>query len=184
MANRILRFLARQHSGELTHENLTNYLTIKNINNILDFLEKTRLIFHCEAYGGAAGSVKKSWKYYFASCSIRYALAKKIGHPLIDTTDFEGLLIENLIASNLFNLLNRDGSFSLYYDSNIDFLIQNGLEYPIPIEVGRGVKKKSQIEYAIDNFNSEYGIIVANNTGSIEKVDNIIYVPLKTFALL
>ena len=190
LANRILRYLAKQQPGEITNTNLANYLKIPTIkvDNILEFLEKTHLIFHCEAFGGAAASAKKSLKYYFATSSLKYALAKKTGYSLIDTADYEGILIENLVASNLFKLFNKENSFTIYYDPtkkrNVDFLIQNGLDYPIPIEVGRGQKKKSQIKYAMNKYESPYGIIISNTTSEIEKKDDIIYIPIKTFSFL
>ena len=189
-ANRILRYVAKQQPGEISNVNLANYLKtpVDNVNTIMDFLEKTHLLFHCEPYGGAAKRTKKAWKYYFATSSIRYALAKKTGHPLIDTDEFEGILIENLIASNLFNLFNEDDSFIVYYDANqkknVDFLIQNGLDYPIPIEVGRADMKDSQIKYAMDKYGAPYGIVVANNTNTIQKIENVIYIPVKTFSFL
>ena len=189
-ANRILRYIAKQQPGELSNINLANYLKtpLDTVNNILDFLEKTHVLFHCEPYGGAAKKIKKEWKYFFATSSIRYALAKKTGHSLIDTSEYEGLLIENLIATNLFNLFNNDDTFTVYYDpnkkKNVAFLIQNGFEYPIPIEVGRGEKKKSQIKYAMEKYNAPYGIVVANNTNKIKKIEDVIYVPIKTFSFL
>ena len=190
-AKRILRYFALQQPGELTHANLANNLktSTANVNKILDSLEKTHLIFHCEPYGGSAKRVKKSWKYYFATPSIRHALSKKIGNPLLGTDDYEGLLLENLVASNLFNLSNRQFSdFTIYYDANmkinVDFLIQKDCENVVPIEVGRGEKKKLQIKYAIDKFNCEYGIVVANNFSTIKKDDDVIYIPPKTFSFL
>ena len=190
-AKRILRYFALQQPGELTHANLANYLktSTANVNKILDLLEKTHLIFHCEPYGGSAKLVKKSWKYYFATPSIRHALSRKVGNPLLGTEDYEGLLLENLIASNLFNLSNREfTNFTIYYDANkktnVDFLIQEESENIIPIEVGRGKKKKSQIKHAINKYDCEYGIVVANNTNAIKRKDDVIYIPPKTFSFL
>lgn len=190
-AKRILRYFALQQPGELTHANLANYLktSTANVNKILGLLEKTHLIFHCEPYGGSAKRVKKSWKYYFATPGIRHALSRKVGNPLIGSDDYEGLLLENLIASNLFNLSNRQFSnFTIYYDANkktnVDFLIQEESENIIPIEVGRGKKKKYQIEDAINRYDCDYGIVVANNTKTIERKENVIYMPPKTFSFL
>ncbi|MDO5849035.1 MAG: hypothetical protein Q4P18_05840 [Methanobrevibacter sp.] len=42
-------------------------------------------------------------------------------------------------------------------------------------------KSKKQISKAISNYKSEYGIIISNTTQNIEREDNIIYLPLKTF---
>ena len=190
-AKRILRYFVLQQPGELTHANLANYLkTLKsNINKILDLLEKTHLIFHCEPYGGSAKRVKKSWKYYFATSSIRHTLSRKVGNPFVGTEDYEGLLLENLIASNLFNLSNREfTNFTIYYDANkkknVDFLIHKESENIVPIEVGRGRKNKSQIKHAINNYDCEYGIVVANNTNVIKKDGDVIYMPPKTFSFL
>lgn len=190
-AKRILRYFALQQPGELTHANLANYLktSTANVNKILDLLEKTHLIFHCEPYGGSAKRVKKSWKYYFATPSIRHALSRKVGNPLLGTEDYEGLLLENLIASNLFNLSNKEfTNFTIYYDANkkinVDFLIQEESENIIPIEVGRGKKKKYQIKHAINKYDCEYGIVVANNTNAIKRKGDVIYIPPKTFSFL
>ena len=190
-AKRILRYLALQQPGELTQANLANYLktSTANVNKILDLLEKTHLIFHCEPYGGSAKRVKKAWKYYFAAPSIRHALSTKVGNPLLGTEDYEGLLLENLVASCLFNLSNKQfTNFTIYYDAdkkrNVDFLIQKNSQNIIPIEVGRGKKKKLQIKHAINKYDCEYGIVVANNFSSIKKVDDVIYIPPKTFSFL
>ena len=190
-AKRILRYLALQQPGELTHANLANYLKTSsaNVNGILDTLEKTHLIFHCEPYDGSAKRVKKSWKYYFATSSIRHALSKKIGNPLIGSDEYEGLLLENLVASSLFNLSNREfRNFAIYYDAtkkrNVDFLIQKDAESVVPIEVGRGNKDKLQIKYAINKFGCEYGIVVSNSTNAIHQDGDVIFVPSKTFSFL
>lgn len=190
-AKRILRYLAIQQPGELTQANLANYLktSTANVNKILDLLEKTHLIFHCEPYGGSAKRVKKSWKYYFATPSIRHALSTKVGNPLLGTDDYEGLLLENLVASNLFNLSYMQfTNFTIYYDANkkrnVDFLIQKDSENIIPIEVGRGKKKKLQIKHAINKYDCEYGVVVANNHSCIKKDDDVIYIPPKTFSFL
>ena len=149
IAKRIIRQLPLQNPGEISQHKLSNYLktSLSNINNILALLEKTELIFHCEPFGGSSRRLKKPWKYYFASSSIRHALSMKIGNTMKNSDEYEGILIENLVASNLFNLSNTQAdSFNIYYDphkdKNVDFIIQDAFENPIPIEVGRGKKKK------------------------------------------
>ena len=66
-------------------------------------------------------------------------------------------------------------SFNFFYDGNkkknVDFLIQQGFDKPIPIEVSFGIKDKKQIKNAINRFNSDYAIIISNTTSSIEKDD-------------
>lgn len=190
-AKRILRYLALQQPGELTQVNLAKYLktSAANVNKILDLLEKTYLLFHWEPYGGSAKRVKRSWKYYFATPSIRHALSNKVGNPLFGTDSYEGLLLENMVASILFNLSNKQFTdFKIYYDGNkkrkVDFLIQKDSENIIPIEVGRGNKCKLQIKHAINEYGCEYGIVVANNYSHIKKEDDVIYISPKTFSFL
>ena len=39
-------------------------------------------------------------------------------------------------------------------------------------------------EKAINNYNSDYGILISNRTFSIKKENNIIYIPLRTFSYI
>ena len=74
----------------------------------------------------------------------------------------------------------------LFYDpkkSGVDFLVRN-IDKIIPIEVGVGKKTKSQLTKAINNYNSDYGILISNRTFSIKKENNIIYIPLRTFSYI
>ena len=50
--------------------------------------------------------------------------------------------------------------------------------------MGRGKKKKYQIEDAINRYDCEYGIVVANNTKTIKRKENVIYIPPMTFSFL
>ena len=190
-SNRILRYLALQNAGDLSQNNLAKYLKTSqaNVKNILDILEKTHLIFSIEAYGTSSKRTKKTKKYYFATSSIRNALSIKSGNTINDIKQYEGMLLENLVASILFNLTQRGNKyFTLYYDANkkknVDFILQQDFKNPVPIEVGRGKKDKKQITHAINNYGADYGIIISDTTNNIEKQDNIIYIPPKTFSFL
>jgi len=190
-SNRILRYLALQNAGDLSQNNLAKYLKTSqaNVKNILDILEKTHLIFSLEAYGTSSKRTKKTKKYYFATSSIRNALSIKSGNTIKDIKQYEGILLENLVASILFNLTQReDNYFTLYYDTNkkknVDFILQQDFKNPVPIEVGRGKKDKKQITHAINYYGADYGIIISDTTNNIEKHGNIIYISPKTFSFL
>ena len=190
-SNRILRYLALQNAGDLSQNNLAKYLKTSqaNVKNILDILEKTHLIFSIEAYGTSSKSMKKTKKYYFATSSIRNALSITSGNTIKDIKQYEGILLENHVASILFNFKQRGNNyFTLYYDANkkrnVDFILQQDFKNPVPIEVGRGKKDKKQIIHAINNYGADYGIIVSDTTTNIEKEDNIIYIPPITFSFL
>ena len=190
-SNRILRYLALQNAGDLSQNNLAKYLKTSqaNVKNILDILEKTHLIFSIEAYGTSSKRMKKTKKYYFATSSIRNALSINSGNTIKDIKQYEGILLENHVASILFNFKQRGNNyFTLYYDANkkrnVDFILQQDFKNPVPIEVGRGKKDKKQIIHAINNYGADYGIIVSDTTTNIEKEDNIIYIPPRTFSFL
>ena len=108
---------------------------------------------------------------------------------ICDQKDYEGVLLENLVASSLYNL-SYTGDFPLYdiyYDEKrkgVDFVVQKHFQKPVPIEVGIGKKDYSQIKYAIRRLDADYGIIISNKTHNIIKEDNIISIPPKTFSLL
>ena len=190
-ANRLLRFLALQKPGDLSQEKMGEYLgTSKgNIRNILDILEKTQLIFHCEPHIASPKRSMKSWEYFFATSSIKHILTSSIGNLNSNKKSYLGILLENLVASSLSYLSMEDESyFTLYYDpeirGNVDFIIQKEFQKAIPIEVSMGKKTKKQISSAIERYNADYGIIISNTTNTIEKRDNIIYLPPKTFSFI
>ena len=188
--NRFLNYLALIDSADISQNNISNYIKTSygNVETIIDLLSKTQLIFHLEAYGTPTKRSRKSWKYYFATSSIKYALASYVGNSSKDKNKSDGILLETLIASKLYELSDNNYNFSLYYDaskkSNVDFIIQKPFKKPVPIEVGKGKKDKRQISNAINQYASEFGIIISNKTVKIEKMGNIIYIPPKTFALL
>lgn len=190
-AQRLLRKLSLQKSNEISQNKLSKQLQTSsaNVKLILDILEKTHIIFHCESFGSANQRSNKSWKYYFATSSLKHALSSHIGNPEKNTNEFTGVLLENLVASTLNNTRqNRGDFFTLYYDSNrkgnVDFIVDNSVKNPIPIEVGLGKKDNKQIKNAINNYESDYGIIVSKKTDKIEKHNDIIRVPAKTFSFL
>jgi predicted AAA+ superfamily ATPase len=116
-------------------------------------------------------------------------LVSKIGNTMINQIPYQGVLFENLVASSFFNLrIHGDISFNTYYDDNkkknVDFIIQQEFNRPIPVEVSVGKKDKKQVLNAINRYNSDYGIIISNTTQSIKKENEIIYLPLKTFSFL
>lgn len=186
---RLLSFLALQRSNDISYEKISKHLQTSKVNvkNILDTLEKTHLIFHIESYGTSSKRMKKAWKYYFATSSLKNAIVSMLGNTSIQKQEYEGILLENYIASILHNLINKNIYQYMYYDSNkenVDFLVRKEFENPIPIEVGRGKKDKKQVKTAMNKYDSPHGIIISNTTTKIHKEDEIIYIPYKTFSLI
>ena len=193
-ALRLIKFLAEKYPGDISQNALANKIktSIGTVNTIMDLLEKTHLIFHTEPYSGANARAKKSWQYYFATPSIMHAINLKFGFTSIKLSEYEGILLENLVASNLVNLKNSEKffEFNIFYDSykvkkqRVDFIIKKEFGDAIPIEVGHGDKDTVQIKDAMKRYKSPYGIIISDTTKTIVKEDNIIFLPIKTFSLL
>lgn len=191
---RILYFLALQKPGDLSQNSMANKLgcPASTVGTILSTLEKTHLIFHTGPYTSSPKRETKSFNYYFATPSLRHALALELGIASTDPQAYKGVLLENLVASSFFNLKNEKSEmYNTYYDSKakktekkVDFILQRGFNKPIPIEVGIGKKGKSQIKNAIRNYQSDYGIVISNSSAWIEEEDNIIKIPVKTFSLM
>lgn len=188
--NRVLRYLSMIDSSDVSMNKISKYLNtaVGNVETILNLLEKTHLIYHLEPYGSPSLRTRKPRKYYFTTSSVKYALSSKIGNNIKDKNKFEGLLIENMVASKLYKLTSDNDELTLFYDSNkqgnVDFIIKEEFGNVIPVEVGKNKKGTKQIRNAITNYKAKYGIIISDTTKNIEKRENIIYIPVKTFALL
>ena len=77
-------------------------------------------------------------------------------------------------------------SVGLFYDANkkgVDFILKH-LDRIIPVEVGIGKKTKSQLTIAKNKYNADMGILISNRTSSIKFENDILYIPLLTFALM
>ena len=77
--------------------------------------------------------------------------------------------------------------YNTYYDANkknVDFLVQKGLETPVPIEVSWGKKNKSQVKTTMKKYKASYGVIISNTTRKIVKEDNVIYLPIEIFSFM
>ncbi|MBQ2635788.1 MAG: ATP-binding protein [Methanobrevibacter sp.] len=188
---RLLKFLAQKFPDDVSQNTLAQCAKTSqsNVNSLMNLLERTQLIFHYEPYVGPNGRAKKSWQYYFASHSIRHAINNHFGFSSMKKEDYEGILLENLVASSLFNAKNNENNFEfdVFFElgkNTVDFLIKRGYDNPIPIEVGLGDKSQRQIKRTMNKFNSDYGIIISNTTKTIQKDDDVIYIPIKTFSLM
>ena len=196
LAFQILNFFAFQNPGEVSKGSLSNHFDAKIalVTKVLNILEKTQLIFHIEPFTSSVKRTTKPYEYFFATSSLKHNLILNIGNATFeDETAYMGKLLETYVASSFHDLDNKNHiNYKIYYDDsnkkssgkNVDFIVQRGLEKPIPIEVSCGKKDKSQIKRAISTYNSPHGIIISNTKSNIAKEDNIIYLPPETFAFM
>lgn len=187
---RILMFLALQKPGEISENKLANNLNVSPslIKDILHILEKSHLIFHVAPYGSAGKIVRKSWKYYFLSPSIKASMNSKIGRNPRHNRELLGILAENLVASALFKLKETtrqpQGIFYASEKKGVDFLLNDYMGQIIPLEVGIGKKGKGQIKKAMNKYDSDYGVVISHDRPKVTKEDNVIFLPLITFSYL
>lgn len=188
---RILMFLALQKAGETSEGKLANDIGISSalVKDILSILEKTHLIFHIKPYSGSARtSVRKAWKYYFLSPSIKTSINFELGKYNSKKREFIGELAESMMASYFFRLKETmktpQGIFYSPEKGGVDFLLSDIMGEIIPLEVGIGNKDKRQIKKAINRYNSKYGIVVSNTTKKITHEEDVIYIPMTTFSFL
>ncbi|SDA45603.1 ATP-binding protein [Methanobrevibacter millerae] len=196
LAFKILHYLAFQNPGEVSIGSLSNHFDAKKplVSKIINILEKIELIFHIEPFTSSVKRTTKPNEYFFATSSLKHNLILDLGNAMLeDKRAYMGKLLENYVASSFHNLDNRSSiSYKTYYDDskkksssqNVDFIVQRGLEKPIPIEVSCGDKNQSQIKRAINRYNSPHGIIISNTTANIVKNDNVIYMPPEIFAFM
>ena len=196
LAFQILNYFAFQNPGEVSIGSLSNLFDAKKplVTKVINILEKTQLIFHIEAFTSSVKRTTKPNEYYFATSSLKHILSLDVGNAILeDETAYFGKLLENYVASSFHNLDNKSKiSYKIYYDDskkkssdkNVDFIVQRGLEKPVPIEVSCGDKDKSQIKHAINRYKSTHGIIISKTTTNIVKKDNIIYLPPEIFAFM
>ena len=186
--SRVITFLAMQKPGETSDAKLADRIGVSPtlIRTILDILEKTQLIFSVKPYGGAGKIVRKSWKYYFLSPSLNAAVNFKLGKYDVTNREFMGVLAENMVASHFFRLMETENILqSIFYSSEkggADFLLYNGEDNLIPVEVGLGKKKTGQLKRSIRKYDTDYGVLVSGGFERISKEDNIIRIPLVTFS--
>lgn len=196
LAFQILNYFAFQNPGEVSIGSLSNLFDAKKplVTKVINILEKTQLIFHIEAFTSSVKRTTKPNEYFFATSSLKHILSLDVGNAILeDETAYFGKLLENYVASSFHNLDNKSKmSYKIYYDDskkkssdkNVDFIVQRGLEKPVPIEVSCGDKDKSQIKHAINRYKSTHGIIISKTTTNIVKKDNIIYLPPEIFAFM
>ena len=78
------------------------------IKHLLNTLEKTHLIFHCEPYGSASKRYRKSWRYFFATASLRNVLNNDLDNPIYNIKAYKGILLGKFCS---FDFISFEKSF-------------------------------------------------------------------------
>jgi predicted AAA+ superfamily ATPase len=183
---KIIYYLAGSEKPSI--ENISNDLKINkySVQNILRLLEMSSLIFSIKPLGSEEKIIRKSWKYYFITPTIRFMIKDYLG--TFKEKDI-GFLLEEYIASTLYKIQNIYDKLNIrvFYDphkNSADFLIKTNNNKMIPVEVKFGKDKNSekQVRNSMRRYNAEYGIIIGDF--ELEFRDNILYMPKELFLIL
>lgn len=190
IAYQLVRVFSLKNPGFVSEEGLANKLnqSPSTIRKVLQILLKTHLFFQVSCYGGGIKQLTKPKEYFFISPSLKYCLCSEFGANITNTNAYMGALLENQVASTFFRLKKTTykglGLFYPYEKGSVDFILNDGHDNLIPVEVGIGKKDIRQVKHAISKYKADYGIIVSNKTSTIYKEDNILYLPPHLFALI
>ena len=188
--SKIINYIALSRSEMVSNTKIANYLSLssKLVNDILNVLEKTQIIFSIKPYAGIGKTLRKPWKYYFLSSSLKSAINFKLGRFNLENKRCLGILAENYVAASLFKMSKTTyplmGLFYPPEKKGCDFLLQTKLDDIVPVEVGIGNKTKSQLVKAIIKYDCDYGVLISNRYNRIRKEKNIIHIPLLSFSFL
>ena len=131
--------------------------------------------------------LKKKTEHFFSTPSIKSALNNRIKRYDLNDIQCYSVLLENMVASTIHGIsIDLLSPVGLFYDAEkrgVDFIIKLE-DKTIPLEVGIGDKTKSQLIRSMNKYNAQLGILVSNRTSRIKYENNILYIPVSTFALI
>ena len=187
---RILSYIAFRNPDFFSKFDLSKFVNLSNlqVQNVLNILEKLNLIFPVNRYNPNKKRDNKKIKYYFTNPNYNAALNTEIGDYIYQNINFPSFLSETLVASVLFKMKNI-----FYHEFNIfahpknnqsTFLIEKEKDKLIPVVVGYGIKQKNIISKNMNEFESEYGIVISDLIDSIKRSNDIVYMPIVTLSLI
>lgn len=192
----ILNTIALQKPGSLSIQKLARNFELSktSVMNILESFCNAHLTFNIDPHGSISKRNRHTKKYYLLSTQMKACIYQINGQSTQTKGDYFGSLLENYVAASLFIMKEKTKrDFGIFYDprdkKNVDFLINTVMGDIIPIEVGIGKKNKSQIIDAMDEYRSEFGIVISNKTQRIVKEEeedgrSVLFIPYKTFSLM
>jgi len=183
---KMLIFLALKQTGDVSQSKLSSALRIPlaRVNQTLDALEQTHLIFSVKPYEGAAGTVRDAWRYYFLSSTLKSTLLYKNGR--LDRTDRirYGELVEHAVVSSFFRMMKTiNKPTGIFFDpgkGGADILLTYG-DKLIPVEICAGKKNYEQVDNTARRYKKINHKIVISNEEKTKCEDDTICIPLKTF---
>ena len=187
---RVLSYIAFKDPNSFSKLDLSKFVNLSNlqVQNILNTLEKLNLIFPVQRYNPNKKRDNRKIKYYFTNPNYNVALNTEVGEYVYQNINFPSILSETLVASILFKMKNAFGQefniFASRKNNQATFLIEKEKDKLIPVVVGQGIKHKNIISKTMNEFGSEYGIIISDLIGSIKRIGDIVYMPILLLSLI
>ena len=192
---RLLLLLANADSINLRKIAKNLSLNVLTIQNMLQALSDAEIIIPVAPAGASLGKIAKSYKYLFNSPALRLALSSlhlNSGEKInpADVGRLRGCLLEDTVAMYLKRLfINRPLSGILEYDAvagGADFIVMpRGLKSEaVVLEVGYGKTTAGQVAKTLKRFKSKRGLVITNRALDLDKQNDAVFVPLKTFLML
>ena len=180
-----LLFMLAEGGDVISRKSLSSALGIdaRIVGNLLDALVKTELLIEVPARGATSVAVSKPRKYLFMSPAIRAAFHQIAGVPATDERR-KGFLLEDLVGLYMHREFVTKRLADFTYNAgtgHADFMLQTAAGKRIPIEVGVGQKGATQVEKTMAEVSSNYGIVLSSTQLGVDRVRNILYLPLSIF---
>jgi predicted AAA+ superfamily ATPase len=153
---------------------------------VLAALERAGLLLRVRPFGSQATRNRKTSRYLFMASSLRAAHFDEAGRPLDDHRAL-GPLLEDAFAAGVQMQEWRGPRLQVEYDHHqggADFIVGNGFDPPVAVEIGYGKKDDEQVIRTSERVDIRYGITISNKGISLSDDGKIIRIPRETALLL
>ena len=170
-------------------------LNVLTVQNMLKALSDGEIISPVTPSGASLGKIAKPYKYFFSSPGLRQGLSSlrlysgEDANPA-DSSRLRGQLLEETAAMYLKRLFVGQSTAGLVeYDARAggaDFIVMpRGLKSgAVILEVGYGKTNAKQVANTLKHFKGRYGLVITDRNLGLDKKNNSVFVPLKTFLML
>ncbi len=183
----IFTFIAANQSRVIAYETINDVVKLDRatLTNYLEYLKNSYLIVEILKFANLKEQLKAKKKFLVIDQGLRNAILKD--YELKESN--VGLIIENLVGTNLFFYVKRKGGNLFYWKINneVDFVIRNKSLIPVEVKYRAHIDKKdlkNLLNFA-EKFNCKKGVLITKDLFMKEKISKveILFVPAWLFLL-
>lgn len=156
------------------------------LTRIFNALEKAEVLYKLEPTGSHTSQIRQPDKYMFTTPAIRAMYFTLTGSTRA-SQQVLGHLLEDTVVMYLRRIFGeRSLTTAINYSNSAgtaDFMVRLGVKQYV-IETGLGSKTSRQIVATKVAQDNRIGIIISNNELSLDKVNNIVTLPIRQFVLV